>query len=173
MNRYCTCTVVILAKVVRRAHRAYVLYTSSIASYKALQKQSCTKSWYCLSVQSHVSYFWNSTHCTTYCTVALVVQIPYLLSSFFASFFPPYLPLILVSVQLLFCYCWWFGWALIAPWWILWWLFLLTVGASLPYCMHVWAAWYGSFRTPGVQYRLYRGWCCTTVSCACARCMVW
>jgi hypothetical protein len=29
------------------------------------------------------------------------------------------------------------------------------------------AAWYGNFRTRGLQYRLYHGWCITTVSSAC------
>jgi hypothetical protein len=57
--RYCTCIVVILAKVVLRARHVYVLDTSGIASYEALQTQSFMKPWYCLSVQSHVSYFAN------------------------------------------------------------------------------------------------------------------
>ncbi len=40
------------------------------------------------------------------------------------------------------------------------------VGVALPYQVHVHAAWYGSFHTPGVQS--YHRWCClTTVSYAC------
>ena len=45
--------------------------------------------------------------------------------------------------------------------------FFITVGASLWYCMHVWAAWYRSLHTRGLQYHLYEGCCLTTVSCAC------
>jgi hypothetical protein len=41
------------------------------------------------------------------------------------------------------------------------------VGVALPYQVHVHAAWYGSFHTPGVQYCLYHHWCClATVSYA-------
>ena len=38
-------------------------YTSGIDSYEALQKRSFKKPWYCLNVQSHVSYFANIIMC--------------------------------------------------------------------------------------------------------------
>jgi hypothetical protein len=41
------------------------------------------------------------------------------------------------------------------------------VGVALPYCVHVHAAWYGSFHTSGVQYCSYYCWCLTTISYAC------
>jgi hypothetical protein len=46
--------------------------------------------------------------------------------------------------------------------------FCTMVGVALPYQVHVHAAWYGSFCTPGVQYCLYHHWCfLTTISYAC------
>jgi hypothetical protein len=44
-------------------------------------------------------------------------------------------------------------------------LFLLSVRHYCTVCVR--AAWYGSFRTPGLQYRSYHGWCFTTVLSAC------
>ena len=78
----------------------WVHYTSGTASYKALQKGSFKKPWYCLTYNpkfpilqtSCVEYVCSAN--STHCTVALVLQIPYLLSSFSASFLPPCLPLI-------------------------------------------------------------------------------
>ncbi len=60
--RYCTCALMIPAKVVLLEHMTvgmWVHYTSGIASYKALQKGSFKKPWYCLNIQSQVSYFAN------------------------------------------------------------------------------------------------------------------
>ncbi len=134
---YCTYTIVILAKVMLWAHRAYVLYTSSIACYEALQKH--------LPVRTIPHFLF----CKHHALILLVLQTSHIaqspLSSKFLIFFLPSLLhsflsaflSFLVSVQLLFSYCWWCGWAHMAHW-IWWWLFfLLTVGASLPYCLHV------------------------------------
>ena len=76
----------------------WVHYTSGTASYKALQKGSFKKPWYCLTYNpkfpilqtSCVEYVCSAN--STHCTVALVLQIPYLLSSFSASFLPPLPP---------------------------------------------------------------------------------
>ncbi len=141
ISRYCTCAVEILAKVMLRAHRANVLWcTSGIASYDALEKQTFMKPWYCVSVQSHVSYFANIM-----CQLCLFCELhplhhplhscpcpPNSVSSVFllCSILPPASLQFLVSVQFLFCHWWWFGWAVITPWWIWWLLFLLTVGAT-------------------------------------------
>ena len=63
--RYCTCTVMIFLKscVEHSTVLMCVHYTSCIDSYEALQKRSFKKPWYCLDVQSYVSYFANIIMC--------------------------------------------------------------------------------------------------------------
>jgi hypothetical protein len=99
----------------------------------------------------HICLFANSTLITSF------LIFPFLPSSFLASLSSPVSFSFLVSVQLFFCHV---GDLLVDCTLInLVTAFLLTVGASLLYCMHVHAAWYSScFRSPGVQYRLYHGW---------------
>lgn len=135
-------------------------YTSGIDSYEALQKRSFKKPWYCLNVQSHVSYFANIM-----CRICLFWKLhplhscpcpPNSLSSFFLLCF------ILFPL----------------PPSHFWWVFncnFFTAGDSVQLLLHhdefgdcffllllhqycivcVWAAWYSSFRTRSVQYRLH------------------
>ncbi len=88
-----------------------------------------------------------------------IAQLP--LSSQFLIFFlpsllhscPPVSLSFLVSAQLLFCHCLWFGSSVFSPWWIWWLLFLLSVCHYCVVCVR--AAWYSSFHTRGLQYRSF------------------
>jgi hypothetical protein len=147
--RYCTCTVMIFLKscVEHSTVLMCVHYTSCIDSYKALQKRSLQKPWYCLDVQSRVSYFAN----IIMCQICLFCKLhplhhplhscpcpPNSLSSFFLLCFilSPSLPLIsgecsMIILSLLViwfsCYCTMMN-LVIA---------FFTVAASLLYCMRM------------------------------------
>ncbi len=183
--RYCTCAVEILAKVMLRAHRANVLWcTSGIASYDALKKQTFMKPWYCLSVQSHVSYF-----AKIMCQLCLFCELHplhhplhscpcppnslssvFLLCSILSPCLPPIFVLSLVVIWLscyytlmnlviaFLAYCW-CNYCIVCMYELhgtvvsvhaVYSTVRTVLGVSLPYRVHVHAAWYGSFSTPGV-----------------------
>ena len=185
-----------LEHTVRMCSTQYVLRPTKLYRHNLFAAMVLPVRIPCFLFCEHLVCFANSTHCTTHCTVAVVLKLPHLLSFFLAvSFFPPCLPFISawcsIVVLLLFvmwlsshctlmnlmmaflAYCRCITTALyglhcmavsVHPVYS---TVCTMVGVALPHHVHVHAAWYGSFRTPGVQYCLYHRWCLSTVSYAC------
>jgi hypothetical protein len=159
-----------------RTVRMWVYYTSGIVSYKALHKGSFKKPWYYLNVQSHISYFANML-----CQICLYCRLHPLHHTLHSCPCPPNS----LSSFLLLCF-------ILAPlppshfWWVFNCSFVIADDlvqllfhhdeegdcffALLlnHYCIvRVPPAWYCSFGTRGLQYRLYDDWCTITVLSAC------